>query len=109
MTAGIPQAIAWDPDGRTFDFAFSEDPAGDVHDPTIVFVPAARRYPGGFVVDTTSRADGQLRRPPERPRRAARPERAAPHGAHPSGAVADHAAEDGATGGYFHLGERLPW
>ena len=53
MTAGIPQTIAWDLDARTFDFTFAEDPTGDVHDPTIVFVPAARHYPGGFVVDTS--------------------------------------------------------
>jgi endoglycosylceramidase len=53
MTAGIPQTIAWDLDTRTFDFTFSEDPAGEVHDPTIVFVPATRHYPGGFVVDTS--------------------------------------------------------
>jgi endoglycosylceramidase len=52
-TAGVPQAIAWDPAARTFDFTFAEDPAHTVRDPTIVFVPAARHYPGGFVVDTS--------------------------------------------------------
>ena len=53
MTAGIPQTIAWDPDARTFDFAFAEDAGREVRDPTIVFVPAARHYPGGFVVETS--------------------------------------------------------
>ncbi len=53
LTAGIPQAIAWDPDARTFDFTFAEDPDDAVRDPTIIFVPAARHYPGGFVVDTS--------------------------------------------------------
>lgn len=52
-TAGIPQAIAWDPDARTFDFSFTDDPGGRVRGPTIVFVPAARHFPGGFVVDTS--------------------------------------------------------
>jgi hypothetical protein len=52
-TAGIPQTIAWDPDARTFDFTFVEDPEDDARDPTIVFVPADRHYPGGFVVDTS--------------------------------------------------------
>src|SRR5262249_10059168 len=35
MTAGIPQAIGWDPAARTFDFTFTEDTAGAVRDPTI--------------------------------------------------------------------------
>src|SRR5262249_36593017 len=52
MTAGIPEAITWDPGARTFDFSFVEDPDTVVRDPTIVFVPAARHYPGGFAVDT---------------------------------------------------------
>jgi hypothetical protein len=53
-TAGIPQTIAWDPDARTFDFTFAEDPDHDVRDPTIIFVPADRHYPGGFVLETSS-------------------------------------------------------
>jgi cellulase (glycosyl hydrolase family 5)/glycosyl hydrolase family 5 len=53
MTAGVPKTIAWDADTRTFDFAFAEDPDNDVGDPTIVFVPAARHYPGGFAVATS--------------------------------------------------------
>lgn len=53
-TAGVPQTIAWNPDGRTFDFTFADDPAGEARDPTIVFVPAARHYPEGFVVDTSA-------------------------------------------------------
>jgi endoglycosylceramidase len=53
MTAGIPQAIGWNPDLRTFDFTFIEDPDEDVRDPTLVFLPAERRYPDGFVVETS--------------------------------------------------------
>jgi hypothetical protein len=54
MTAGIPRTIAWDPDARTLDFTFVEDPEREVRDPTVVFVPADRHYPGGFVVDTSA-------------------------------------------------------
>jgi hypothetical protein len=53
LTAGIPQTIAWNADASTFDFAFDEDPDHEVRDPTVVFVPAARRYPGGFQFETT--------------------------------------------------------
>jgi endoglycosylceramidase len=53
-TAGIPQAIAWDPDARTFDFTFVDDPTRPVQDPTIVFVPAARHFPAGFIVETSA-------------------------------------------------------
>jgi endoglycosylceramidase len=53
-TAGIPLSVAWDPEARTFHFTFAEDGGNDVRDPTIVFVPAARHYPDGFVVDTSA-------------------------------------------------------
>jgi hypothetical protein len=53
FTAGIPRTIAWDPHAGSFDFAFDEDPDHDIRDPTVVFVPAARRYPGGFRFETT--------------------------------------------------------
>src|SRR6185436_15091054 len=52
-TAGIPRSIAWDRDARSFDFTFAEDAEHDVRDPTIVFVPADRHYPDGFVVETS--------------------------------------------------------
>lgn len=52
-TAGIPRAIAWDGDARTFDFTFAEDMEHGLRDPTIVFVPAARHYPDGFDVETS--------------------------------------------------------
>jgi hypothetical protein len=52
-TAGIPQSIAWDADARTFDFTFVEDATQPVRDPTMVFVPAERHYPDGFVVETS--------------------------------------------------------
>ena len=53
LTAGIPRTIAWDAEASTFDYTFDEDMNGDVRDPTVIFVPAARRYPGGFRFDTT--------------------------------------------------------
>ena len=54
LTAGIPRTIAWDAAAGTFDFAFDEDPDRDVRDPTVVFLPGARRYPGGVAIETTA-------------------------------------------------------
>jgi endoglycosylceramidase len=51
-TAGVPRSIAWDPDARTFDFTFAEDPGHEARDPTLVFVPD-RHYPDGFAVETS--------------------------------------------------------
>jgi endoglycosylceramidase len=53
LTAGIPETLAWDPDTHEFLFRFAEDPERSIRDPTVVFVPAARHYPGGFTVETT--------------------------------------------------------
>jgi endoglycosylceramidase len=53
VTAGLPQELHWDPDTREFLFRFIEDPVRRVPDPTMIFVPAARHYPGGFVVETS--------------------------------------------------------
>jgi hypothetical protein len=53
-TAGIPEELRWDPATRELFYRFAEDPAGGVKDPTIVFVPAARHYPAGFVVETSA-------------------------------------------------------
>jgi endoglycosylceramidase len=53
VTAGIPQALSWDAAAHDFTYTFAEDPARDVPDPTVVFLPAARHFPGGFAVETT--------------------------------------------------------
>jgi endoglycosylceramidase len=53
-TAGIPEALTWDPDTRELSYRFAEDPAGGVEDPTVLFVPAGRHYPAGFVVQTSA-------------------------------------------------------
>jgi hypothetical protein len=52
-TAGVPESLAWDPDTRELVYRFAEDPAGNPKDPTVVFLPATRQYPAGFVVETT--------------------------------------------------------
>jgi endoglycosylceramidase len=52
-TAGIPQAISWDPDTRVFTYTFAEDTSRRVADPTTIFVPFARHFPTGVVVETT--------------------------------------------------------
>ena len=49
--AGIPTAMSWDPQTEEFDFAFRDDPGREVSDPTEIFIPAARHYPGGFDVE----------------------------------------------------------
>ncbi len=52
-TAGIPQALSFDPVSREFTYTFSEDPTRRIADPTVIFVPFARHYPTGVVVETT--------------------------------------------------------
>jgi len=52
--AGIPQSLHYDPDTREFSYRFAEEPGRDIPDPTIVFVPARRHYPGGFVIETSA-------------------------------------------------------
>jgi endoglycosylceramidase len=58
-TAGIPQALSFDPESREFTYTFAEDPSRRIPDPTVIFVPLARHYPTGVVVETTpgDRAD----------------------------------------------------
>ena len=53
QTAGVPQALHYDVDTRELTYTFVEDSTRKIPDPTIVFVPFARHYPGGVVVDTT--------------------------------------------------------
>jgi hypothetical protein len=52
-TAGIPQALSFDVASRSFTYAFAEDPTRRISDPTVIFVPFARHYPTGVVVETT--------------------------------------------------------
>jgi endoglycosylceramidase len=52
-TAGIPQALRWDPDTRELTYTFAEDPTRKIPDPTTIFVPFARHFPAGVVVETT--------------------------------------------------------
>jgi len=52
QTAGVPQALHWDPDARMLDYTFAEDPTRRIPDPTILFVPLARQFPAGVVVET---------------------------------------------------------
>jgi len=52
-TAGTPRALRFDPVTRDFTYTFAEDPARRIPDPTVIFVPFARHYPTGVVVETT--------------------------------------------------------
>jgi endoglycosylceramidase len=52
-TAGIPQALSFDPASRELTYTFVEDPSLRIADPTVLFVPFARHYPTGVVVETT--------------------------------------------------------
>lgn len=52
-TAGIPQALHWDPDTRVLTFSFAEDPSRRIPDPTVIFVPFARHYPAGVTIETS--------------------------------------------------------
>jgi endoglycosylceramidase len=52
-TAGIPEELRWDPETRELFFRFAEDGSRAVRDPTVVFVPAARHYAGGVVLETS--------------------------------------------------------
>jgi endoglycosylceramidase len=53
QTAGVPEALRWDPDTRELSYTFAEATDRRVSDPTIIFVPALRHYPGGFRVEAT--------------------------------------------------------
>jgi endoglycosylceramidase len=52
-TAGVPQSLRWDPDTLEFSYSFAEDAARKIPDPTTIFVPFARHFPGGIEVETT--------------------------------------------------------
>jgi len=53
-TAGVPLALHFDPDTRELTYSFAEDPTRRIPDPTVLFVPFARHYPEGVVVETTA-------------------------------------------------------
>ena len=53
QTAGVPQSLHYDVDTRELTYTFAEDPTRKIPDPTILFVPFARHFPGGVVVETT--------------------------------------------------------
>jgi hypothetical protein len=52
-TAGIPRSFSWDPVSREVAFTFAEDPTRRIADPTVLFIPFARHYPDGVVVEAT--------------------------------------------------------
>lgn len=51
--AGIPTAMQFDLEGKTFSCSFVDDSAHATVEPTEIFVPAGRHYPGGFIIDVT--------------------------------------------------------
>jgi hypothetical protein len=51
--AGIPLEMGFDAASRAFSFRFRDDPEASPPDPTEIFLPADRRYPGGFTVEVT--------------------------------------------------------
>jgi hypothetical protein len=53
QTAGVPQVLHYDVDTRELTYTFVEDQTRKIPDPTILFVPFGRHYPGGAVVETT--------------------------------------------------------
>jgi endoglycosylceramidase len=52
--AGIPTAMSFDVETKEFSLAFRDDEEGRPPDPTEIFVPAARHYPGGFEVEVSA-------------------------------------------------------
>ena len=52
-TAGVPLGLHYDPDTRVLTYSFAEDPTQRIPDPTVLFVPFARHYPAGVIVETT--------------------------------------------------------
>lgn len=54
QTAGIPQSLLWDVEARRLDYSWSEDPEGRVPNPTILFVPVARHFPGGVRITVSA-------------------------------------------------------
>lgn len=52
--AGIPTAMGFDTDTKEFHLVFRNDDERRPPDPTEIFIPAARHYPDGFVVEVTA-------------------------------------------------------
>lgn len=51
--AGTPTAMSFDVATKEFAFSFRDDPEANPTEPTEIFLPAARHYPGGFEVEVT--------------------------------------------------------
>ena len=51
--AGIPTSMHFDPETREFSVSWQNDPQRQPQDPTEIFVPAARHYPDGFLIELT--------------------------------------------------------
>jgi endoglycosylceramidase len=52
--AGIPTGMRFDLTTKEFELTFRDDPDHDVPEPTEIFVPAGRHYPGGFTVEASA-------------------------------------------------------
>jgi hypothetical protein len=56
QTAGIPKALQWDFDARVLDYTWTEDPAREIPNPTVIFVPVERHFGKGMQI-TVSEGD----------------------------------------------------
>ena len=54
--AGIPRSFSYDPDARTFEFAFDPSPSATL--PTQIYVQATRHYPDGWSLTGCDEANG---------------------------------------------------
>ncbi|MGD8607978.1 MAG: cellulase family glycosylhydrolase [Myxococcales bacterium] len=54
--AGIPRSFGYDPDTRVFELVFDPSPSALV--PTEVYVPAARHYPNGWILQGCDESEG---------------------------------------------------
>ncbi len=56
FVAGTPKSISWDTSAKTFRIAWEQPVGGAVADyPTVLWIPEARHYPGGFTIVSTDR------------------------------------------------------
>ena len=52
-TAGVPKSLHYDPDTHELEYVFNEDRTRFIPDPTVLFVPLVRHYPGGVAIETS--------------------------------------------------------